>query len=212
VTGTAGALLAAAACLAVLDWAAVARGRKPLEYVAKPATLAALVAVAVVVQPTSPTQRTWFVIALVLSLAGDVFLMLPSDRFVPGLIAFLLAHVAYVGGFWGLLQEVWVVPAARAVVLAAAAPLLVRLVRGARASGQSALVGPVLAYAVVISLMAATAIGTGRPFAIAGALLFLASDMMIGWRKLVRGFRGDGLFIIVTYHLAQGLLVLSLVA
>ena len=37
--------------------------------------------------------------ALVLCLAGDVFLMLPADRFVPGLASFLLAHLAFTVGF-----------------------------------------------------------------------------------------------------------------
>ena len=32
-------------------------------------------------------------------MAGDIFLMLPRERFIAGLVAFLLAHVAYVVGF-----------------------------------------------------------------------------------------------------------------
>ena len=41
----------------------------------------------------------WFVVALVFSLAGDVFLMLPNeDLFVPGLGSFLVGHVAYIVG------------------------------------------------------------------------------------------------------------------
>ena len=43
-------------------------------------------------------MRAWFVAALVLSLAGDVFLMLPKDLFVFGLGAFLLGHLAYIVG------------------------------------------------------------------------------------------------------------------
>ena len=40
--------------------------------------------------------------ALALSLAGDVFLMLPSDQFVPGLASFLLGHIAYIVGLQSL--------------------------------------------------------------------------------------------------------------
>ena len=43
-------------------------------------------------------MRAWFVAALVLSLAGDVFLMLPKDLFVFGLGSFLLGHIAYIVG------------------------------------------------------------------------------------------------------------------
>ena len=55
-----------------------------------------MIAAALALDPTSEAARTWFVVALVFSLLGDVFLMLPSDAFVAGLSAFLLAHVAYV--------------------------------------------------------------------------------------------------------------------
>ena len=37
-----------------------------------------------------------------LSLVGDVLLMVPADLFVPGLAAFLAAHVAYVVALWML--------------------------------------------------------------------------------------------------------------
>jgi uncharacterized membrane protein YhhN len=40
-----------------------------------------------------------FAFGLVFSLAGDVFLMLPKERFVGGLVSFLLAHIAYIIGF-----------------------------------------------------------------------------------------------------------------
>ncbi|MCD6285147.1 MAG: hypothetical protein J7M39_04450, partial [Anaerolineae bacterium] len=42
----------------------------------------------------------WFVVALVFSLAGDIFLMLPDEKwFVPGLLAFLVGHLCYIVGF-----------------------------------------------------------------------------------------------------------------
>ncbi len=89
-TSGAWVFLVVAAVFAVGNWIAVARGTKPLEYVCKPATLAALVGVALTLDPVHSDVRAWFVAALVLSLAGDVFLMLPGDRFIPGLISFLL--------------------------------------------------------------------------------------------------------------------------
>ena len=97
-TAGAWALLIVAAILAAGDWVAVARGIARLEYVCKPGALAALIGVALTLDPSHGDVRAWFVVALALSLAGDVFLMLPSDRFVAGLAAFLLAHVAYVIG------------------------------------------------------------------------------------------------------------------
>ena len=83
------AALAVAGVAAAADWAAVAAGNKRVEYVAKPLAMAALVAVAVALDPSDESRRTWFVLAGVLSLAGDVFLMLPRDRFVAGLVSVL---------------------------------------------------------------------------------------------------------------------------
>ncbi|HEY8523893.1 MAG TPA: lysoplasmalogenase [Acidimicrobiales bacterium] len=210
-TAPAAALLVASAVAAIVDWVAVARRRAPLEYVAKPLTLALLVAAALALDPEDPTVRAWFVAALVLSLAGDVFLMLPRDLFVPGLGAFLLAHVAYVVG----LTAAGLTGAGLLAGLVLAAALLAaigrRLVTGLRGR-EPALAVPVVAYMVVISAMLVCAWGTGDPAAAAGALLFYASDGLIGWRRFVaERTAGLDVAIIVTYHLGQALLVLSLV-
>jgi uncharacterized membrane protein YhhN len=208
VTTTAWVLLAVAGVFAVGNWIAVARGSKPVEYVCKPATLLALIAVAIALDPVHGDTRAWFVAALVLSLAGDVFLMVPRDWFVAGLSAFLLGHVAYaVGlnlhteGLWW-----WAVP-----VVLIAALLAVRLVRGIRRSGQDALVGPVIAYVVVISVMGGSAVASGNAMAAVGALLFMASDSLIGETRFVQARPWAGVAIMVTYHLGQAGLVLSLV-
>jgi alkenylglycerophosphocholine/alkenylglycerophosphoethanolamine hydrolase len=71
-------------------------------------------------------------------------------------------------------------------------------------------VGPVLAYLLVISAMVASAIGSGDAWAMAGALLFFASDGTLAWNKFVSPFKGGRLAVIVTYHLGQLGLVLSL--
>ncbi len=201
-------LLAVAGVFALGNWVAVARGSKPVEYVCKPATLLALIAVAIALDPVHGDTRAWFVVALVLSLLGDVFLMVPRDWFVAGLSAFLLGHLAYaVGlnlhteGLWW-----WAIP-----VVLIAALLAVRLVRGIRRSGQGALVGPVIAYVVVISVMGASAVASGNAMAAVGALLFMASDSLIGETRFVHARPWAGVAIMVTYHLGQAGLVLSLV-
>jgi uncharacterized membrane protein YhhN len=208
VTTAARALLAVAGVFAVGNWVAVARGSKPAEYVCKPATLIALIAVAVALDPVHGDTRTWFVAALVLSLAGDVFLMVPRDWFVAGLSAFLLGHVAYAVGLNLHTEGIWwlAVP-----VVLVAALLAVRLARGIRRSGQDALIGPVMAYVVVISLMGASAVASGNAVAAVGALLFMASDSLIGETRFVEARPWAGVAIMVTYHLGQAGLVLSLV-
>ena len=73
-------------------------GAKPLEYLCKPLTIVLLIGLAASVDVDDSLVRGWFVAALVLSMLGDVWLMLPRDLFVPGLVSFLLAHIAFVVG------------------------------------------------------------------------------------------------------------------
>ena len=206
-TSAAAFLLGMAAVFAVADWVAVARGSKLLEYVAKPATTALLAGVALTLVPEDETRRLWFVVALVLCLAGDVFLMLPKDRFVAGLASFLLGHLAYVAGFG--LGEAWPWSLGVAVVAAAVGtPIL----RALLAKGDKELVGPVVAYMAVITVMVACAIGTGDAVAIAGAALFMGSDSLIAWNRFVRPRAWAPVTIMVTYHLGLTGLVLSLLS
>ena len=69
---------------------------------------------------------------------------------------------------------------------------------------------PVTAYVVVITAMLASAIASGVAVAALGAGLFYASDSLIAWNRFVRPLPWAPLAIIVTYHVGQGALVLSL--
>src|SRR5690606_13945845 len=44
-------------------------------------------------------SHAWILLALCLSLAADVLLMLPRARFIQGLAAFFVAHLCYIVGF-----------------------------------------------------------------------------------------------------------------
>jgi len=211
VTGSAFVLLALALAVAFANWVAVAQGNRPLEYVAKPLTIVLLVGVALTLDVDDGAVRAWFVAALVLSLAGDVFLMLPRDLFVAGLASFLLGHVAYivgmhVGGIDGGRFLLGVV-----LVMAVLAVVGTILLRGVRRGPEPGLAGPVVAYMFVISAMVASAIGTGSASAVAGAASFYASDALIAWSRFLRDVPHGRVLVMVTYHLAQVGLVLSLV-
>src|SRR5207249_662545 len=113
-------------------------------------------------------------VALVLSMLGDVFLMLPRDLFVAGLTSFLLAHLAYVVGF--------------------------RVHGGSAGAWAVAALGVLAVDAVV-----------GRP--VLAAVRRRHPDLMIpliAWNRFVRSQPWMPLAIIVTYHLGQTGLVLSL--
>ncbi len=209
-------LLASFLVAAAVDWTAVAireRGRPALppriRWVTKPLPLVLLIAAALVLDPRDPVVRALFVAGLTLSLAGDVAL-LTERGFVAGLVAFLLAHVAYAAGF--LVGGVSVSALLAGVVAMAAFDAIVgrRLLRALRDGGHPGLVAPVAAYLVVISVMVATAVGSLAPLAIAGAALFAASDTLLAEGRFVRRHAYIDVAVMVLYHLGQGLLVVSL--
>jgi len=214
--------LAVAALAAVIDWVAVwvggTNGRR-VERIAKPTVMVVLLGAALTAHawtPEAQAARPWLVLGLIASLAGDV-LLLPPGRFVPGLLAFLAAHLAYLVAFLQLPgEEPWLV-----IGIAGAALLLVTVGRVlVRAAVRVGLAGPVAAYLVAITLMAVAATRTGEVTAIAGAWLFVASDAMLGWGRLRApqpglprgGGRTQRVAVHATYHLGQLLIVLALVA
>jgi uncharacterized membrane protein YhhN len=211
VTAGAWTLLVVAAVLAAGDWLAVAREDERLEYVCKPGVLVALVGVALTLDPAHGDVRAWFVLALGLSLAGDVFLMLPSDRFVAGLASFLLAHIAYVIGLTRHGGSAGALFVAAVPVVIVAGLLGARFLRAARAAGQNDLVGPLVAYMAVIAAMVTCALASGNVLAAAGAALFMASDALIAETRFVGPRPWAPVVIMVTYHLGQAGLTLSLV-
>ena len=202
-------MLAGGAALA--DWWAVARGNRLLQYVCKPATLALLIAVALALDPFDGSRRAWFVVALGFSLLGDVFLMLRPERwFVAGLASFFFAHVAYIVGFHYSGPATWLWLSVSAAIAVLTGVIALRILGSLRRTGRGALVVPVIAYMVVITLMVGKAVAGGPVLAAVGALLFYLSDSLIGWTRFIRPHPWGPLAIIVTYHLGQAALVVSL--
>lgn len=207
--------------LAVLDWIAVAQKWKKLEYFAKPATMVALLAF-VIQNGGLRGGMLWFTLGLALSLAGDVFLMLPRERFIAGLVSFLLAHVAYIVGLSPRLpadMTIRLIALSLALILAlTAAQIYRRIAAGLRAGGKARLRAPVLVYSIVISIMLFSAMLTllsSRWFSVhaltvcAGAALFFLSDTILAWNRFVSPMRYGRLMNMSTYHLGQLLIALG---
>jgi len=169
-----------------------------------------LIAVALTLRPASPTERAFFIVALGLGLASDVFLMLPKDMFLSGLVAALVEHIAYIGGFRARGLNVALLTIAVVVALASVAVFLPPIDRALRSS-RPKLVSPVMVYVAVFVVMVASAGGTGSPVALAGALLFFYSDAILAWNRFVRPVPFGRIVNIVPYHVGEALLVLSLV-
>ncbi len=199
---------------AVVDWAAVVRGDKRLEYVAKPATLVAIINAAgiLALQVGGGRLAWWFLAALVFSLLGDIFLMLPGDRWFPlGLGAFLIAQIGYVVGLTPTLPpaaSLWLI----VVIVTLDLMVIPRVVRGAGAQGASALRAPIVVYGTMLSLTLFAGWATwfrpdwstgARLLVSGGVTLFYCSDLMLAWNRFVEESNGLRIGVIVTYHLAQ---------
>ena len=210
-TGSAWTFAAVFAVAALANWwSRLDDGRRRTELWSKPLALVALIGVAATLEPTDPAVRAWFVVALVCSLAGDVLLLAGDRRFVQGLAAFLLAHVAYTVGLIAAPEWSWFgFVAGAALVAVLVAVVGVRIVGAARRS--SAVLGPAVAgYLAAISVMFCAAVAAGNVWAIVGAGLFVASDSVLGWRQFVGSARWMPVTVMVTYHLGQAGLVASL--
>jgi uncharacterized membrane protein YhhN len=222
--------------VAAIDWYAVARRNKRLEYVTKPLVIILLIAAVWSfwnwvdlssgprgeLVPSIPAREVGFVLAaLVFSLAGDVFLMLPRNLFVAGLASFLGAHVSYIVAFQpSAAGREPLVIGTLLVLLVVGAIFYTQIRRGLAEKGKQRLIPAVLLYIVVISQMVASAVAnnaesdfprTQALIGTAGALLFYASDALIAWTRFVKEISWAPVAIHVTYHLAQVGLVLSFV-
>jgi uncharacterized membrane protein YhhN len=211
VNATAALLIAVTLVVAAADWIAVGLDKRPAEYVLKPLTMAVLIAAALAIDPVDDAMKVAFVAALAFSLLGDVFLMLPRNLFVAGLGAFLVGHLCYIAGLQFRGQDgVWFVVGLVVVVISVLA-IGLRIIRAVRSGDEPAMAAPVTGYVAVISFMLACAFGTRNLWAIAGASLFYASDALIAWTRFIAPKDWGRIAIMVTYHLGQVGLVLSLV-
>ena len=182
------------------------RGWWSAHYIAKPlATIAILLIALTASDPVSPRYRRLIVAGLACSLVGDILLMLPGDHFVPGLGAFLIAHLCYIGAFLSQSRL-----ASRPVAFVGYAFVSATLVSSLLPVLPVALRMPVIVYVVVITTMAAQSavwmLHTGhepaRRAAMGGAW-FVVSDATLALDR----FRGDvpyrDLFVLGTYFIAQ---------
>lgn len=200
--------------VAIIDWFAVRVEWKILEYIAKPAVIVLLIAW-LLINGGYYGPAKFFLIGLLLSLAGDIFLMLPEEIFIAGLVSFLLAHLAYIRGFSfsGIILSIGLFLVFSIVGLAGFV-VLRQILKGLTALHQEKMRFPVILYALVISVMLITAIATlvspssGWDFYPAilvsvGAFLFFLSDSILAWNRFVHLLPHGKLLVISFYHLAQ---------
>ncbi len=161
--------------------------------------------------PVSTGYRLLIVSGLLFSVAGDVLLALPHDRFVFGLASFLVAHLCYIAAFStrGALHITWWVLALGALY---GAITLVVLWPGV--AGPLRL--PVTVYMLVILVMGWLAVeqwlatrDASALLAMTGALFFIASDSLLALNRFRSPFVAADAAVMLTYYTAQWLIALS---
>jgi uncharacterized membrane protein YhhN len=206
-------LIGFALVIAAINWLAVAKKWVKIKYITKPAVPLALI-FWLILNGGFQGQLIFFVIGLIFSIAGDIFLMLPNEKFVAALVSFLFAHIAFILGFSSGIPN-FSAPGLILLILVGlnAFEIYRRISNGLRSRGQESFITPVLIYAIVISLMLVSALLTmvgpnseWNPFPSMmvsfGALFFVFSDTLLAWNKFVNPIKFGDIFVIVTYHLA----------
>ena len=202
--------------VAILEWISVANKWKTVEYITKPAVMVLLIAW---MWTTAGPQGAmiWFMLGVALSLVGDVMLMLPHERFIAGLVAFLLAHVSYIIGFNAASMPLN--PASLLLLLpvgVVAWLIYRRIAAGLKAKQAQNLQMPVLAYTFVISLMLFFALTTltrggwevrDALLVSFGASFFFISDAVLAWNRFVSPIPRGRIINMMTYHLGQIMLI-----
>ena len=199
--------------VAALATASSAAGLVELHLVTKP--LVMLIAITFIAARAYHTRvsaisHALLLLALAASLAGDVFLMLPGAAyFLPGLVSFLLAHLAYIALFK---QGVAWFPSRRALAATLFTGVLIYAFLWHHLPSELRLA--VAVYVVVIALMAAQAIGRAvvlrspSAFYVAlGACFFMLSDSLLSINLFARPLPLASLWVLASYYTAQILIV-----
>jgi uncharacterized membrane protein YhhN len=207
------AWLPACVSLAAADWLAVWQGWRRVGYLTKPATMVLLLVWFGSAGHFQGSLLT-FGIGFLFSLMGDILLMASHHYFLPGLGAFLLAHLAYILAFNH--PQPQLTPVFYILGLAVLFIWLLiysRLDRAMRASNtHNRMRIPVAMYSSVIALMLLSAFLTlFRPdwqlpaaaLAASGGFLFFISDTMLAYDRFVRSFPRARFWVRVTYHTGQ---------
>ena len=201
------------------DLFAVYTSNETLRYITKPFLMPLLIAFFTFqTKDLTSSLKKWIVFALVFSWAGDMLLMFESTNsnfFIFGLVAFLIAHIFYILFYENVIRKEdlrknywWFLP-----VLIYYIALIYILSPNL---GDMKL--PVRIYGIVISYMLIQALQTGRikdpgaaTLMIGGAVLFITSDSILAINKFYESFEYAGISIMLTYGIAQLLIVLGAV-
>lgn len=203
--------------IAVLDWLTITQNWGRIKYYTKPGVMVALL-LWFYCMTGFRGEGVLFALALLFSLIGDIWLMLPGNYFLRGLVAFFLAHCAYIGAFNPTLPTSSSVRVILLVVMLIVIVFFFTQIRAGMVRKRGARILRIMSgiYSLVLGLMTVSTITTlTRPewvpaYAIqaaAGGVLFFASDSLLAYDRFVRPISNGRLAVRITYHLGQILII-----
>lgn len=156
--------------------------------------------------PRKKAIHYWIIAGIVFSLIGDATL----HWFLIGLSSFFLGHVCYTIGFvkqWRFSRRriLSVIP-----LILFASWIGCQLVHHLQKDNESHLIIPVIAYIIMLLIMALAAIMTGNRWAALGSILFVVSDSILAWNMFISSLSHADNFVMLTYYTAQFLIAHSL--
>jgi len=207
--------------VSLINWVSAWQMRMIPYYITKPIVLIGLILFMVLRVPVTPA-RLPFLLGLFFSLLGDIFLIPRGTRwFLVGMGAFSVAQLMYIWGFNTSMPPVPVLVVGLVGLLVGV--ILIHLLVN-RFSGSSSVNRAILPFmkgygALVLAMVMSALLCLARPawpdraavMAGIGGILFFLSDGMIGLDKLDRRLPRYRFWIIVTYHLAQFLIVAAVI-
>ena len=196
--------------MAILLWGEYNKS-KLLRYIFKPLTILLILYI-----PILHSQFFWgvnytslIIAGLFLSMFGDIFLMFSEKYFVPGLIAFLLAHLVYIAAFISVdgIHYSWIF-----FIFLITGIIIFKLLN----KNLEKLKIPVAIYISTISIMAWQSwelyLSTGSygfRLAALGTILFLISDFALSVNNFLKPMNFAQFIILPTYFIAQWLIAVS---
>lgn len=187
------------------------QGPDILIYIFKPLTMVFIITIAVLAkEPPSRKYKFAIVAGLLFSMLGDIFLMLPVDLFIAGLLSFLVAQLIYTYAFHS--GRPWRFNLLAMLPFAVYGVIIFVILF----PGLNGMAIPVAVYVLVILTMAWQAWDQWDELrarwallAIIGAVLFVISDSVLALNKFGEPFVAARALTLTTYFSAQWLIANS---
>ncbi len=155
---------------------------------------------------------------LFFSIIGDGMLQLPKRFFIPGLFAFLMAHISYAAWFLSPAPVFHPILAALFILMGMGMYFYyLNLVRAMKKNARrKVFLIPVMLYGVTLGFMALSGCQTllrgdwpqnSAMYSALGGILFLTSDSLLGYNRFVHPLPGGRTLEMMSYHTAQAVII-----